>query len=317
MNKFKNIAVYGGGSFGTALACQVARCCNNATLFLRDNDVANEINVKKTNSKYLGEIILPNNIIATTKLTSIKDFEVIIIATPSIAFDSAIKLLKTSGISSNTVLLIATKGFANNPTELLSARVKSILPDNPIAFIAGPNLAKEIANGLLTGVTIASSGKDLADKLAISLASEFFVTTISDDIITLQIAGAVKNIIAIKSGLYEASGQGENAKALLITDALKEISILSKALGGMQSDSDILLKSGGVGDLILTCYSKISRNTRFGYEFGISTDKKKFLQEYKELVEGREAVKLVLDFIKKYDLSLPLILSVALELELL
>lgn len=316
MNKFKSIAIYGGGSFGTALACGVARCCNNATLFLRDNNIANEINVKKTNSKYLGEIILPNNIIATTKLTSIKDFEVIIIATPSIAFDSAIKLLKTSGISSNTVLLIATKGFANNPTELLSARVKSILPDNPIAFIAGPNLAKEIANGLLTPVTIASPDENLANKLAASLGSESFIVTTSDDIVTLQVAGAVKNIIAIKSGLYEASGQGENARALLITEALKEISILSKALGGMQSDSDILLKPGVVGDLILTCYSKISRNARFGYELGTQEDKKKFLQEYKGLVEGREAVKLVLDFMKKYNISLPIISSIAAELEL-
>ncbi|WP_341793940.1 MULTISPECIES: NAD(P)H-dependent glycerol-3-phosphate dehydrogenase [unclassified Rickettsia] len=314
---FKNIAVYGGGSFGTALACQVARCCNNATLFLRDSEIANEISIKKTNSKYLDEIILPNNIIATTDLTTVKDFEVIIIATPSIAFDSAIKLLKTSGISPTGILLIATKGFANNPTELLSARVKSILPDNPIAFIAGPNLAKEIANGLLTGVTIASSDKDLADKLAISLASEFFVTTSSDDIITLQIAGAVKNIIAIKSGLYEASGQGENARALLITDALKEIKILSKALGGMQSDPNILFEPCILGDLILTCYSKISRNARFGYELGIQEDKKKFLQEYKGLVEGREAVKLVLDFIRKYNLLMPLISSVALELGLL
>ncbi|MFY9589896.1 NAD(P)H-dependent glycerol-3-phosphate dehydrogenase [Rickettsia endosymbiont of Halotydeus destructor] len=314
---FKNIAIYGGGSFGTALACQVARCYSNAALFLRDNDIASEINIKKTNSKYLGKIILPNNIVASTDLFNIKDFEVIIIATPSSVFEDTIKLLKASCISSNTVLLIATKGFAKNPTELLSNRIKSILLDNPVAFLAGPNLAKEIVQGLLTSATIASSDKNLADKLAASLASKFFITTTSDDIVTLQVAGAIKNIIAIKSGLYEAEAQGENARALLITEALKEISILSKALGGMQSDSDILLKPGVAGDLILTCYSRISRNARFGYELGTSRDKKKFLQEYKSLVEGREAIKLVLDFIQRYNLSLPVISSVASELELL
>ncbi len=106
-----------------------------------------------------------------------------------------------------------------------------------------------------------------------------------------------------------AKEQGENAKATLIVSALKEIAILSKALGGIKNNMNILLEAGVVGDLVLTCYSMGSRNTKFGYEFGVSKDKQKFLQEYKELVEGREEIKLVLELIEKYDLDMPIVSS--------
>lgn len=119
MNKFKNIAVHGGGSFGTSLASLAAQNCNNVTLFLRDEEIAKEILHKKTNIKYLGDIKLPAHLQATTNLDIIKDFELIIIAVPSYAFDDSIKLLKTHGISKDNTLLIATKGFARNPYRII------------------------------------------------------------------------------------------------------------------------------------------------------------------------------------------------------
>jgi glycerol-3-phosphate dehydrogenase (NAD(P)+) len=317
MNKFTNIAVYGGGSFGTSLAAHIARCCGHTTLFLRDLEIAKEISLKKTNSKYLGDIVLPDNLTATTDLTSITNFEIIIIAVPSSSFDDVIKLLRAFGILSSTVLLIAVKGFAKNPTELLSRRLESLLPDNPVAFIAGPNFATELAIGLLTSATIAASNIDLASKIAYTLASRCLITTAADDVVTIQVAGALKNIIAIRSGLDEAKGMGKNARAFLVTNALKELRILSEALGGMKNGLDILLEYGVIGDLMLTCYSKTSRNVKFGYEIGACKDKEKFLQGYPRLVEGVEAVKLVLDFIKKYDLVMPITSSVALELGIL
>jgi len=310
MNKFKNIAVYGGGSFGTSLASVAARVCDDVTLFLRDEEVAKEITYKKTNTKYLEEIKLPSNLHATLNLATVKDFELIIIAVPSYAFDDTIKLLKTY-ISADNILLITTKGFARNPTELFSDRLKTLLPNNPIAFLSGPNLAKELTKNLPASATIASLDIDLANKIAYNLNSKFFITSTTNDIVTLQVAGALKNIFAIKSGIDMAKEHGENARATLMVSALKEIAVLSKALGGMKSSSDILLETGVLGDLILTCYSKGSRNTKFGYLFGISNDKQKFLQEYTELIEGREAIKLVLDIIKKYNLDMPIVSSLA------
>lgn len=311
MNKFKNIAVYGGGSFGTSLASLAAQNCNNVTLFLRDEEIAKEILHKKTNVKYLGEIKLPAHLQATTNLDIIKDFELIIIAVPSYAFDDSIKLLKTHGISKDNTLLIATKGFARNPTELFSDRLKTLLPNSPIVFLSGPNLAKELAKNLPASASIASLDIDVANKIANNLTLKSFTTNTTSDIVTLQVAGALKNIFAIKSGIDLAREQGENARATLIVSALQEIATLSKALGGMQEGTDILLEAGVVGDLVLTCYSLGSRNAKFGYELGISSDKKKFLQEYKELVEGKEALKLVLDLIKKYNLQMPIISEVA------
>ncbi|AFE52878.1 NAD(P)H-dependent glycerol-3-phosphate dehydrogenase [Rickettsia prowazekii str. GvV257] len=311
MNKFKNIAVYGGGSFGTSLASLVARNCNNVTLFLRDEIILKEILYKKTNAQYLGDIELPTNLQATTNLSVIKDFELIIIAVPSYAFDDSITLLKTYGISKENTILVATKGLADNPTELFSDRLNTLLPDNPIGFLSGPNLAKELAKNLPASASIASLDIDIANKIAYNFSSKTFSTNTTIDIVTLQIAGALKNIFAIKSGIDLAREQGANSRATLIVGALKEITTLSKVLGGMQKNSDILLEAGVLGDLVLTCYSLGSRNTKFGYEFEISRDKKKFLCEYKELVEGREALKLVLDLIKKYNLHMPIVAEVA------
>ncbi|MFU7502212.1 MAG: NAD(P)H-dependent glycerol-3-phosphate dehydrogenase [Candidatus Tisiphia sp.] len=305
MNKFKNIAVYGGGSWGAALGCQVARCYDNAPIFLRDNNIVEEIKNSKTNSKYLGsDVTLSSNIVPYSELAAILDQEVIIIAVPSFVFQETLKILKDAGISESVALLVATKGFGRDSTELLSDKVKAILSTNPLSVIAGPNLAKEVAQDLLTSVTIASLDVNLARRLAISLASRQFKVTITDYVVVMQVASAVKNIVAIKSGWYDAKGYGQNAKAALITGAIQEIKISSEAI------------DGELGDLVLTCYSKESRNTRFGYELGKHLDVNKFLNENLYLVEGRESAKLVLDLIRKYDLTLPIISSVIKELKL-
>lgn len=315
----KTIAVYGGGSWGTALACQVARCQDKVMLFVRDSWAFDEILLKRTNSKYLGSTLLPQNLRPTNNLADIVNKQVIIIAVPSSAFTSVLNILKSAGLPQNTILLIATKGLASSPTELLSDRASKILPNNPIAFIYGPNIAKEVAQNLFTPATIACQDIAIASHLANILTSKQFIVNVTDDIVTLQIAGAIKNIVAIKSGLYEASGYGENAKSWLITQALQEISILTRAIKGRSIDDLVLLSPGVLGDLILTCYSKNSRNTKFGYELGkqeSQQDKQKFLNEPGCLVEGRHSARLMIDLIRKHGLKMPVVLSVIEELGL-
>jgi glycerol-3-phosphate dehydrogenase (NAD(P)+) len=318
MKKFKSIAVYGGGSLGTALACQVARCYEDVSILVRENNIIEEILKNRTNSKYLGsDITLPTNLVPCDNLSALLDKEVIIIAVPSFVFQETLKILKDAGISESVALLVATKGFGRDPTELLSDKVKAILPANHLAFIAGPNLAKEVAQDLLTSVTIASLDVNLAKRLAISLASQQFKLTITDYMVVMQVASAVKNIIAIKSGWYDAKGYGQNAKAGLITQAIQEIRILSEAIDGELGDASILCAPGILGDLVLTCYSKESRNTRFGYELGKHLDVGNFLNQNLYLVEGLESARLVLDLIRKYDLVLPIIESVIKELKII
>ncbi|UCM85482.1 MAG: NAD(P)H-dependent glycerol-3-phosphate dehydrogenase [Rickettsia endosymbiont of Culicoides impunctatus] len=318
MKKFKSIAVYGGGSWGTVLACQVARCYDDVSILVRENSIIQEILNNRTNSKYLGsDITLPTNLVPCDNLSALLDKEVIIIAVPSFVFQETLKILKDAGISESVALLVATKGFGRDPTELLSDKVKAILPANPLAFIAGPNLAKEVAQDLLTSVTIASLDVNLARRLAISLASQQFKVTITDYMVVMQVASAVKNIIAIKSGWYDAKGYGQNAKAGLITQAIQEIRILSEAIDGELGDASILCAPGILGDLVLTCYSKESRNTRFGYELGKHLDVENFLNQNLYLVEGIESARLVLDLIRKYNLVLPIIESVIKELKII
>lgn len=311
MNKFKNILIIGAGSWGSALACQVARSNARVTLLSRNQKIVDEILTYHTNSKYLGNAKLPDNIFPTCNI-DLSGQEIIIIAVPSHAFNEVLNLLKSASLSSSTVLLIATKGLSGDPTQLISNKIKTLFT-NPIAFIAGPNFANEVANNLLTYANIASEDIDLAKNLSIDLMTPNFIINPIDDIITIQIAGCIKNIIAIKSGIYEASGYKENAKAGLITEGLREISTLSKALGGKH---DSLIEPAVIGDLILTCYSQTSRNTKFGYELALNNNKIEFLQNYPYLVEGVHSTKLILDLMSKYKLDLPIVYSVAKDLNL-
>lgn len=312
MDIFKSIAVYGGGSWGTALACQISKRFSKVDLFIRNTNVINEILYYNTNSEYLNNIKLPKGIIPLDNLSKIVNKEVIVVAVPSQAIKSVLNSFKEAKISQDTLLLIAAKGFISNPACLVSEYVKCSLP-NKLAFIAGPNFAKEVAQGMFTSVTIASEDINCARKLAKSLVTKNFEVNITDDVITIQVAGALKNIIAIMSGVYTAKGYGDNARASLITKGMQEIKILSEALGGK---SDTLLSNAVIGDLVLTCYSKVSRNTTFGYELEKKKNIKELLISYPYLTEGIESTKLAIEWIRKHKLDLPIIISIARKLKL-
>lgn len=302
----KHWIVLGGGSWGTALACQIAKKQAYVDLVMRDAEIADEIRCHHTNKKYLGEIKLPENIRATTDWTRLKEAGTIVLALPSYAFFQALSVLKLLGIDEDVNLVVTTKGLSKNPVELISSRLERSLP-NKIAFLAGPNFAKEVASGSISAATVASKDLGLAKELASYISSENFVTSSGDDIITIQVAGIVKNIIAIQSGINEARNYGENARAMLVAEGAKEIFTIAKALGGKV---DSLVEYGVIGDLVLTCYSKTSRNTRFGYELAGQTNPSLFVQNYPTLVEGKESARLILELTKPYNLDLPIIRSV-------
>lgn len=302
---FKKFAVLGGGSWGTAIACMVARSVGQVTLYTIDNNVVNEINSRHKNSNFLGDIILPEGIKATSEINDILTADILILAIPSFAFIEILEQLKQLNLSKDKVLLIATKGLCENPYQLFSEKIESEF-DNKYGFLSGPNFAKEVADDKFAAITISSKDLDLAKKIASILASDKISTTSSSDIITVQIASIVKNIAAIKSGIMNAQNAGENAKAWLISSALEEIYKISNALGG---DSKSLALPAVVGDLVLTCYSNTSRNTKFGYEFYQNNYSKEFLRNYPAVVEGVQSAKLLGKFLeeKKIKLELPII----------
>jgi glycerol-3-phosphate dehydrogenase (NAD(P)+) len=301
------IGIYGGGSFGTALACQSARSVGESYLFLRNEFVRDEIIEFKTNSKYFGDILIDENIHVSCNIKNIINCDIIILSIPSFAFYESLINLQNFNLPKSTILLIATKSFSDNPFTLLDSLVSSIFPNNPVAFISGPNIAKDIVQNLFTTATIASTNLEIAKKLSKFMTSENFIIDASDDIVTLQISAAMKNIIAIACGIYEGQNRGQNALASLIVKGLQEIKTLSQFI---QYKDDViinetLLKTGIIGDLILTCYSKTSRNKNFGYDIGIESHN--ISQYHNIVVEGRDSCLILKKFIDQNNVNLPII----------
>ncbi len=312
----KNIAVYGAGGWGTALACQVARKNGRCILLARDINVINDINNNRLNSKHLGNKILNKYITATHDISVLKEQQIVVVAVPSISIKETIRLFKDEGLNKDTILLIATKGLISNPAMMISTYLKELI-SNQTAFVSGPNFAAEVVDNLETYATIAADNIELAQILTENLSSRNFMISPCNDIITIQIAGAVKNVIAIQSGIYQAKIEaniiGENAKAALITQGLQEIDKIAQFFGGKTKS---LQEVGVIGDLILSCSSLKSRNAKFGYQFFRAANKKEFIQNYSVLVEGLNQAKLLKELIIKFNFSLPTISSIIETLDL-
>lgn len=302
----KKVVVYGAGSWGTALANHATTISKNTYIYSKNPKVAYEINNEHKNSYFLGDILLHDDLKATSDLSILSDADIIIIAVPSYAFAEVMLKIKELSIKKSSIIMIATKGITDNPVQLFSDFVIKHLT-NPFAFISGPNFAAEVAKGLLASVTISSKDIELARQLQFIFATEKLEVSITDDIITQQIAGIVKNIVAIKSGILSAKGEGENARAALLTKGLREIAIISTQLGGR---FETILEPAVVGDLVLTGYSATSRNTKFGYALHKHDYSKEFIDNYPILVEGVEAARLIGKLIDLSALDLPVISAV-------
>jgi glycerol-3-phosphate dehydrogenase (NAD(P)+) len=307
MKVSKKISVLGGGSWGTALACLAARAFGNCLLHTIEQNAADEINNEHTNSRYLGDTKLPNGLIATVNIEETINSDIIIVAVPSFALVQTLENLKKSGLPEGAILLIATKGMCQNPLQLFSERIEAMFV-NSYAFISGPNFAKEVAEDKFASITISSKNIELARNISGLISSSKLEVSFTDDIITVQIAALVKNVVAIKSGMLEAEGGGENARAWLISMGLSEIAIISKYLGGNAAS---LALPAVVGDLVLTSYSRTSRNTKFGFDFHNNSYSKEYLKNYPVLVEGISSARLLNEFLKDSKLELPIITSVA------
>lgn len=303
----KKFAVIGAGGWGTALACLFARATGHCLIYAKDSLIALEINSSHTNQKYLHNTQLPHGLVASTNFTDILDYEIIVIATPSNSFCAILSQLKPH-LKPDTIILVASKGMSDQPIQLFSDKISATI-SNEFAFIYGPNFAKEVAEGKESAITIAGRNDQIRDKIISYLKSSEVKIDSTDDIITVQIASMTKNIFAIQSGILQAQGAGENVRAALISQALKEISLLSVHLGG---DYKSLSLACVTGDLVLTCYSQTSRNTKFGYDLHNNNYSKQFLYNYPILVEGVHSARLLKSFIMHHqNLKLPVIQAVS------
>tara|TARA_B100000524_G_scaffold323869_1_gene205975 strand:- start:357 stop:1367 length:1011 start_codon:yes stop_codon:yes gene_type:complete len=264
MNTYKKIAVLGGGSFGTVLANLAASNGHNVSLWVRDSDQALRINSEGANTIYHPELKLSENILATDSLEEVlKDASMVFIATPSIIFEQIIKRISNL-IEDDSYIISCTKGILGNPFRSLSEIIRERV-ENTLGVLSGPNLAKEIADKKVAGSVIASSDNELINSVKSALSSQTFKIYSSDDMQGVEFAGALKNIYAIICGMADSLEVGENALGLILTRSMAEMSRFAVAKG---ANPMTFLGLAGMGDLVATCTSKLSRNYQLGYNLG-------------------------------------------------
>ena len=302
MNR-KNISVLGGGSWGTVLAYLASLNGNQVNLWMRDNDLAETINNTRINKRYLPNLDLGKNITATSQIEDIKESDLIIFCVPSDAFRD-VSLVASSFINENTFLVTATKGVEKDDFSLMSKILEEYYSKNLIGILSGPNLAEEIANHHLSGTVIASKHKILRNEVIQNLSTDFFRIYENDDPYGVEMGGALKNIYAIACGIADGLNSGENTIGMIMTRGLGEMSRLATDLG---ANPQTFLGLAGVGDLITTCASPLSRNHQFGKYIGEGLSVEEAKQKIGQTIEGLKTLKVVKNISDKHVVEMPIV----------
>ena len=298
------ISVLGAGSWGTALAIQAARNGNQTMLWGHLPEHIANLAKDRQNKRYLAGLDFPDTLEVTDKLEEVAEFsDVLLISVPSHVFKQTLVNIKPF-VGEQVKIAWASKGFNPETGELLHQIVANVFSVNtPAAVLSGPSFAQEVAAGLPTAVTIAATQQAFADQLAQIMHSPRFRTYTTNDIISVQVGGAVKNVLAIAAGIADGLGFGANTRAALVTRGIAEIIRLNTALGGQQ---ETLMGLAGLGDLILTCTDNQSRNRRFGIALGQGKDRQQAIQEIGQEVEGISAAKETYMLAKKHGIDMPI-----------
>jgi len=302
----KSVAVIGAGSWGTALSMVLSENDYHVDLFTKREEQKAEINQHKTNKRYLPQVLLPSSISAHTNLKEVlKDKKYILLVVPSHGMRETVRKIKPY-ISKETIIIHATKGLEIGSHKRMSEIILEeipFLPREQLLVLSGPSHAEEVSQQLPTTVVIAGKDLSVAEKAQDLFMNGFFRVYTNNDDVGVEIAGALKNIIAIGAGLSDGLAFGDNAKAALITRGLAEIARLGIELGAKP-----LTFSGlaGVGDLIVTCTSQHSRNWRTGYMLGKGKDLDTILKEMGMVVEGIKTTKAAYSLAQLHQVEMPI-----------
>ncbi len=300
----KQVAVLGGGSFGTAIANILAVNGHQTTLWLRNRERADEINTEHRNSAYLPDIGLSPNLLAETDLASaVAACTVVFVAVPSASCREVARTLK-GALPADALVVSTTKGIDPDGFKLMSEVLTEELPQAKVAVLSGPNLAKEIAAGHMTGTVIASPDPMVQETVQELLKSASFRVYSNPDIYGVELAGALKNIYAIIAGLAAAMDLGLNTIGMLLTRSLAEMSRFAVRLG---ANPMTFLGLSGVGDLIVTCMSPLSRNYQLGWQLGQGKKLQDVLDDMGQVAEGLNTLKLVKQEADRRSVYMPLV----------
>ncbi|MDP9181522.1 MAG: NAD(P)-dependent glycerol-3-phosphate dehydrogenase [Actinomycetota bacterium] len=298
-------AVLGCGAWGTAFAKILADAGNDVVLWARRPELAEAVNSHRENADYLPGIVLPRGIRATSEAGDALDgADVVVLAVPSQTLRDNLAAVAHQ-VPSDALLVSLMKGVELGTTKRMSEVVREVAdaPEERVVVVTGPNLAKEIAAEQPTASVVACTSIEAAERVQQMAHTPYFRPYTNVDVVGCELGGAVKNVIALAVGMAEGMGFGDNTKASLITRGLKEISTLGVALG-----ADPVTFSGlaGLGDLVATCSSSLSRNHRFGSRLGRGDTVEEILAEPHLTAEGYKSCESILALGRKHDVEMPI-----------
>lgn len=300
------VFIYGAGSFGAALAILFSKAGHhNVTLKARSEEKA--LDMAKTRiCPLLPNVKIPDNVVITSTDDNIKNSDIFIIATPSHSVREVCADVKNS-LSEKTIVTCVSKGFEEVTLKRMSQVMSEELKNNDCVIMSGPTHAEEIAKLIPTAIVVASYKREAAEYIQDTLSNSSFRIYVSDDVIGVELGGALKNVIALSAGALDGMGLGDNTKAALMTRGITEIARLGVKCG---AKSETFAGLSGIGDLIVTCTSMHSRNRRAGLLIGQGKTAAEAINEIGMTVEGYKNAKSAYELSIKHNVDMPIITQV-------
>lgn len=298
------IGVIGAGSWGTALAVVLAHNGHNVTVWSILEDEVEMLTKEHEHKDKLPGVKIPETISFTTDLkTAAAGKEMVVLAVPS-PFTRSTAHNLAEFITEGQLIVIVSKGIEESTLMIQSEIVEQEIPQADVAVMSGPSHAEEVGRGLPTTVVAGAHTKKTAEQVQAFFMNEVFRVYTSPDMLGIELGASLKNVIALAAGMADGLGYGDNTKAALITRGIKEISRLGVAMG---ANSETLNGLSGIGDLIVTCASRHSRNRKAGMLIGRGYTMREAMDEVKMVVEGVYSAKAAIALAKKYDIDMPII----------
>ena len=296
------VVVVGAGSWGTTVASLAAKN-TTTTLWARRKDIAQEVDVHKMNSVYLPGFRLTETLRATDDLAkAIGQADVVVMGVPSHGFRQTLEAA-AEHVRPWVPVVSLTKGFEQGTKLRMTQIVNELLPGHPAGVLTGPNLAKEILSGDAAVAVLAMSEPHIAEVLQRAFSSDLFRVYTNPDVIGCEVAGALKNVIALASGMADGLGTGDNTRAAVITRGLAEVARLGLAMGGR---SETFSGLAGMGDLVATCISRQSRNRSVGEQLAKGKPLADIITEMNQVAEGIKATRVVMELADQYGVDMPI-----------
>jgi glycerol-3-phosphate dehydrogenase (NAD(P)+) len=302
--KIETTAILGAGSWGTALAALWAKSGNEILLWGNNPARVERLRETRENSEYLPGVKLPKSVQVTNEMNDCAGCALVVFVIPSTAFRTIAKRFSEVTTNENSILLSCTKGIEHGTGMRMSQILDELLPNHVVAVLSGPNLAVEVARELPTATVVGCKDNKCAAELQSCLGSSRFRIYTSDELVGIELGGALKNVFALPAGVSDGFGLGDNSKAALVTRSLAELLRLGTAMGG---NPKTFYGLSGAGDLIATCFSKHSRNRTVGERLGRGESLAQITSSMQMVAEGIPTTKSAYECARKLNIETPII----------